>query len=170
MKIEKKKISGDESLLYFSSPLPIIGTFYIKKNITAANVLLDNIYKTNLAESALLTADFIYIKATDAQTFEDLELLTLAEIDDYCANTQPSQTADDNNMEDKIKIILKTVIAPFLQADGGDIEYVSYQDNILSVQFLGKCQGCPYAQKTLQNHVAKNLMHYLPQIREVKLL
>ena len=170
MKIEKKKISGDESLLYFSSPLPIIGTFYVKKDIAAPNILLDNIYQTDLAETVLLTAEFIYIKAINEQSFDDLELLTLAEIDDYCTGAQSSQTADDNNMEDKIKIILKTVIAPFLQADGGDIEFISYQDNILSVHFLGKCQGCPYAQKTLQNHVAKNLMHYLPQIREVKLL
>ena len=170
MKIEKKKISENESLFYFSTPLPITGTFCAKKNIPAPNTLLNNIYQTNLAEIILLTTDFIYIKAINTHALADLELLTLAEVDDYCSVPLSPQIADNEHTEDKIEIILKTVIAPFLQADGGDIEFISYQNNILSVHFLGKCQGCPYAQRTLQNHVTKNLIHYLPQIKEVKLL
>lgn len=170
MKIEKKKISNQESLFYFSAPLPIIGTFYAEKNSVSENQLLNNINQTNLSEALLLTADFIYIKATTPEQNEDLELLALAEIDDYCANTIPPQQADDTNMENKIRIILKNIIAPFLKADGGDIELTSYQNNILTVRFLGKCQSCPYAQRTLQNHVFKNLIRYLPQIKEVKLL
>lgn len=170
MKIEKKKISDKESLFYFSTPLPVIGTFYLATDTSCSNDLLNNICHTHLAQMLLLTADFIYIHATDANTLEDLELLTLAEIDDYCSENISPQAADNSHMEDKIKIILKTVIAPFLQADGGDIEFISYQSNILTVHFLGKCQSCPYAQRTLQGHVSKNLTRYLPQIKEVKLL
>ena len=169
MKIEKKKISDNECLLYFPSPLPINGTFYLKKDISTANILLNNIYRTDLAQELLLTADFLYIKAITNETMEDLELIALAEIDDYYTSDLPLQEADNNFINDKIKIILKTVIAPFLQKDGGDIEFIAYKDAVLDVRFLGKCQSCPYAQRTLQGHVSKNLIHYLPQIKEVKL-
>lgn len=42
-----------------------------------------------------------------------------------------------------IEEILDKTIRPGLQGDGGDIKTVSYQDNILLVQYLGACGTCP---------------------------
>ena len=42
-------------------------------------------------------------------------------------------------------------IKPFLQRDGGDIEFVEYtSDNIVNVRLQGACSGCPGATITLQ--------------------
>ena len=46
-------------------------------------------------------------------------------------------------MKEKIKAALEQ-IRPFLQRDGGDVEFVDYtEDNIVLVKLLGHCAGCP---------------------------
>jgi len=168
MKIEKKQISDTEILLFFNTAFPIVGTFYVTNDIPSISVL-ENIMAQKTAEKLLLTADFIYLKTNSPKNIDDLLLITLAELDDYAESLPKMEFADVNNTEEKIKIILKTIIAPFLQADGGDIELLSYHENTVEVHFLGKCQGCPYAERTLKERVAKNLIRYLPHIKEVVL-
>ena len=56
-------------------------------------------------------------------------------------------------MEEKIKEALGQ-IRPFLQRDGGDIEFVELtEDNIVKVKLQGHCAGCPGAQMTLRSVV-----------------
>ncbi len=43
----------------------------------------------------------------------------------------------------KIEEILDRTIRPALQADGGDIDIVSYKDKVLEVEYLGACGNCP---------------------------
>lgn len=97
----------------------------------------------------------MYLHSTEPGTAEDLETLALAEIDDYVPPADAVITAKEDYTETKIKIILKTIIAPFLQKDGGDIEFRSFDNGTAVVRFLGKCQGCPYAQRTLKERVEK---------------
>lgn len=169
MQIEQKKISSTENLLFFTQPLMMIGTFYASDYVSSKHQILKNLQATKLISELLLTADFIYIKASHPENLEDLTFLALAEIEEYIAQNSPIETGETENIESKIRILLKMIIAPFLQRDGGDIEFISYENGIVSVHFLGKCQGCAYAKQTLQNHVAKNLLRYLPQIQEVTL-
>lgn len=167
MKIEQKNISSTENLFYLIPPLTLIGTFYATKNSKSQHPILQNLQSGNMADELLLTSDFLYVKSRIPEDLEDLSMLALAETSDYSSTDYPLQMAEAENIETKIKIILKIIVAPFLQRDGGDIEFVAYQNDIVSVHFLGKCQGCPYATRTLQERVAKNLMRYLPQIKEV---
>lgn len=43
----------------------------------------------------------------------------------------------------KIEDILDKTIRPGLQGDGGDIQALTYQDNILMVKYQGACGTCP---------------------------
>lgn len=43
----------------------------------------------------------------------------------------------------QIEDILDRTIRPGLQADGGDIQALTYQDNILMVRYQGACGTCP---------------------------
>lgn len=47
-------------------------------------------------------------------------------------------------MEDLKKYINEN-IRPLLQRDGGDLEIVSYQDNVVTIRYQGACGGCPHA-------------------------
>ncbi|MEG1930607.1 MAG: NifU family protein [Anaerovorax sp.] len=71
-------------------------------------------------------------------------------------------------MEDNIKAAIDT-IRPFLQRDGGDLEFVEYTDDkIVKVKLRGACHGCPGAQMTLKGVVEKILKEQYPEIAGVE--
>ncbi|MBQ1907423.1 MAG: NifU family protein [Firmicutes bacterium] len=42
-------------------------------------------------------------------------------------------------------------VRPFLQRDGGDVEFVDYtEDKTVLVRLQGHCAGCPHAQMTIK--------------------
>ncbi len=47
--------------------------------------------------------------------------------------------------EDELKIdgIIDKKVRPGLQGDGGDLEIVNYQDNVLIIKYQGACGTCP---------------------------
>ncbi|MEI8216652.1 MAG: NifU family protein [Eubacteriales bacterium] len=71
-------------------------------------------------------------------------------------------------MEEKIIAALEK-IRPFLQRDGGDVEFVQYTDeNIVKVKLVGACKGCPGAQMTLKMVIEKLLKEQYPDIKGVE--
>lgn len=73
-----------------------------------------------------------------------------------------------DTMETKIKEGLDQ-IRPFLQRDGGDIEFVEYtNENIVKVKLQGHCAGCPSAQMTLSGVVERILKESYPEIKAVE--
>ena len=71
-------------------------------------------------------------------------------------------------MEEKIKEALGQR-RPFLQRDGGDIEFVELtEDNIVKVKLQGHCAGCPGAQMTLRSVVERILKESYPEIKGVE--
>ncbi len=70
-------------------------------------------------------------------------------------------------MEDKVKSVLETV-RPNLQAHGGDVEFVKYDDGIVDVRLTGACGSCPHAIYTLKMLVEHTVMKELPEVKEVR--
>lgn len=58
-------------------------------------------------------------------------------------------------------------IRPYLLTDGGNISFVSLDDNIVKVKLHGACIGCTVNQMTLKNGVEATIKKYAPQINEV---
>lgn len=58
-------------------------------------------------------------------------------------------------------------IRPYLLTDGGDISFVSVEDDIVNVKFHGACIGCKVNQMTLTNGVEATIKKYAPQIKKV---
>lgn len=71
-------------------------------------------------------------------------------------------------MEQKIKEALEN-IRPFLQRDGGDIEFVELTpENIVKVRLKGHCAGCPGAQMTIKGVVERLIKESYPEIAGVE--
>ncbi len=70
-------------------------------------------------------------------------------------------------MEERIKAALEE-IRPSLQMDGGDIEFVGLEDNVVKVRLKGACHGCPSAGYTLALGVERHLKKRVPEIKSVK--
>ena len=71
-------------------------------------------------------------------------------------------------MEQKIKDALEQ-IRPYLQRDGGVIEFVELtEDNTVLVRLQGHCAGCPGAQMTIKGVVERILKEAYPEIKAVE--
>ena len=70
-------------------------------------------------------------------------------------------------MEEQVKAALENV-RPSLQADGGDVEFVSVDDEgVVSVKLTGACGHCPMSQMTLKMGIESYLKKELPQVTAV---
>lgn len=70
-------------------------------------------------------------------------------------------------MEEKVKSALEKV-RPSLQADGGDVELISVdEDGTVKVKLTGTCGGCPFAAMTLKQGIEKFLKEQVPEVRAV---
>lgn len=59
-------------------------------------------------------------------------------------------------MEEKVKSAIND-IRPSLQNDGGDIDFISLEGDIVKVRLVGSCAGCPMSQMTLKQGVERYL-------------
>jgi len=71
-------------------------------------------------------------------------------------------------MKNKIKNALEK-IRPMLQADGGDVEFVDWDEKnkIIKVNMVGMCANCPMAQITLKQGIEVEIKKAIPEVREV---
>ena len=70
-------------------------------------------------------------------------------------------------IEERVKKALEQV-RPQLQADGGDIEYVGFDNGIVKVKLKGACNGCPMSAMTLQWGVEKFLKKQISEVKKVE--
>lgn len=70
-------------------------------------------------------------------------------------------------MEDKIKAVLET-IRPALQADGGDVEFIDFNDGIVTVRMKGACGNCPMSMMTLKQGIEKRMKAEIPEVVSVE--
>ncbi|MCK9451529.1 MAG: NifU family protein [Bacteroidales bacterium] len=68
----------------------------------------------------------------------------------------------------KVKKIIEQV-RPYLQQDGGDINFVEITDDmVVNVELTGACGSCPYSTMTLKNGVENTIRKALPEIKSVE--
>jgi len=70
-------------------------------------------------------------------------------------------------MEEKVKAAIEE-IAQALSQDGGGIDLVGIEGNVVKVKLTGACVGCPMAQITLQGMVEKKLKESVPEVEKVE--
>lgn len=74
---------------------------------------------------------------------------------------------NNKEIESKIKEILEK-IRPFLVNDGGDVEFVKFEDGILYVKLLGSCMDCPMADDTVKEMLEYSITFEIPEVKEVR--
>ena len=71
------------------------------------------------------------------------------------------------SIEEKIiKVIDK--IKPYLKADGGDVEFVRFENGVAYVRLKGACAGCVYADMTMSNTIEEILINEVPEVIKVE--
>ena len=70
------------------------------------------------------------------------------------------------SIEEQIIAVLN-VIRPYLNNDGGDIEFVRFEEGVVYVRMLGACAGCMSLDQTLNDGVREILVENIPGVIEV---
>lgn len=72
-------------------------------------------------------------------------------------------------MEEKVKEIIDE-LRPFLMNDGGNIELIKIEDNIVYVTLQGACRGCALIDYTFKDGIEKTIKEQVPEVKEVRLV
>lgn len=73
------------------------------------------------------------------------------------------------SIEERIILALQDA-RPHLQRDGGDIEFVRFDNHngVAEVRFVGACHGCAMSAMTLRAGIERILRLAVPEVRRVE--
>jgi len=72
-------------------------------------------------------------------------------------------------MKDEEKKIIDVIdtLRPFLINEGGNIEFIKYEDNIVYIKMLGACANCDMIDITLVGGIEEAIKEEVPSVKEV---
>jgi Fe-S cluster biogenesis protein NfuA len=73
---------------------------------------------------------------------------------------------EEITIEEQIESVLG-VIRPYLNRDGGDVEFLRFEDGIVYVRMVGACAGCMSLDATLNDGVREILVENIPGVVDV---
>ena len=62
------------------------------------------------------------------------------------------------------------LIRPALRGDGGDVEFVAYDDSegVVQLRLMGACSSCPISTLTVKQGIERRIKQVIPEVREVQ--
>ena len=68
----------------------------------------------------------------------------------------------------RIEEVLQS-IRPAIQADGGDVELLAYDERAgrVEVRLIGACESCPISMMTLKEGIETRVKRAVPEVMEV---
>eukprot|EP00931_Biecheleriopsis_adriatica_P022365 TRINITY_DN14393_c0_g1_i1.p1 TRINITY_DN14393_c0_g1~~TRINITY_DN14393_c0_g1_i1.p1 ORF type:complete len:244 (+),score=53.50 TRINITY_DN14393_c0_g1_i1:61-732(+) len=138
------------------------------------------IFKVKGVSEVLLAAKHVTVTKTPASDWNlmqpNLELVIsqfyaagLHALREGARRQAAARDVDPDSIEGRILDLLEERVRPFVQQDGGDVEFDRFEpeEGILYLKMQGACSGCPKSSVTL-NIGIKNLMeHYIPEVKDV---
>lgn len=74
---------------------------------------------------------------------------------------------EDTDIVLKIKNLIETYVKPAVANDGGNIEFKSFKDGVVTVIMQGSCSGCPSSTVTLKSGIEGMMKRMIPEVQEV---
>lgn len=72
-------------------------------------------------------------------------------------------------MNNEIEKIIEVIdqLRPFLINDGGNIEFVKYENGIVYIKMIGACANCSMIDLTLKDGIESAIKEEIPNVKEV---
>ena len=173
MRIETQ-LAADNNIMHFfaESGFPVKGSveFSDAKSLRRSP-LAENIFDLGGVTSVVITPDCLSVTKEEGALWDDLKPQVLAEIMDFLSRGEAPVREGEETAEDVVHNIvglLNARIRPAIRKDGGDIVFRGFENGIVYVELQGKCVGCPYSQRTLNDGVEKLLRTYLKEVIAVE--
>ncbi len=69
-------------------------------------------------------------------------------------------------VENRIKKVIDKV-RPYLQNDGGNVEFKRFENGVCYVKLVGACSNCPLAEATLSDGIESAITSEIPEVIKV---
>lgn len=141
----------------------------------AQSPLATKIFGFPWAQSVFIGTDFVSIEKQDWVSWEVLATPLANLIEEHLERGEPvvlskealTIESESSEVVEKIKWVLENEIRPAVAVDGGDVEFVSYEQGFLKIAMKGACSGCPSSQITLKEGIESHLKELFPEIISV---
>ena len=147
-----------------------------------ASPLAKKLMQMEGVSSVFLATDFLTVSKDPDADWLTLKPLIFASLMDFYAADEPVLAGDDDDVDSlmiqdddsevvqMIKELLELRIRPSVQDDGGDIVFRGFdeEEGVVLLQMQGSCSGCPSSSVTLKAGIENMLMHYIPEVTEVR--
>lgn len=84
--------------------------------------------------------------------------------DTASATPEPIESPD---LDNRILQLLEEYVSPAVAQDGGEIQFRSFRDGVVTVALRGSCSGCPSSTLTLKSGIENLLKSMMPEVKEV---
>jgi Fe-S cluster biogenesis protein NfuA len=161
----------DEALARAWSPLatalfdqPYVKGVYITNNF----VTLTKELNYDWAEIMLKIKDFIkqYI-SEDREIIQEGFTEAMAKLEAERDAAGHNYAEEDAELVLRIRELIDTYVKPAVEMDGGNIEFKSFHQGVVSVIMQGSCSGCPSSTVTLKAGIEGMLTRMIPEVKEV---
>ena len=72
----------------------------------------------------------------------------------------------NNEIEEKIKELVENM-RPYLNMDGGDMEFIKYEDHYVYIKLQGACANCLYQGNTINDNLLEYFKEEIPEIEGI---
>ena len=71
--------------------------------------------------------------------------------------------------DEKVKKIneILDALRPFINSDGGDIEFIKYEEDFAYIKLLGACVGCSFIDYTIEDSIYESIKEEIPDCKGV---
>ena len=175
------------------TPNPLVMKFVVDKVINKSDIveyksvkeakdcpLAIELFNFPFIKEIFIAKNYISIYKYDLVEWEDITLEIKDFLRNYIQQGKPfftnvprkkpviKNTAPKNEIDGKIIAILNEHVKPAVEMDGGNIEFHSYKNGVVSLVLQGACSGCPSSTITLKSGIEQLLKKLLPnQITDV---
>ncbi len=83
------------------------------------------------------------------------------------APAAPAAPLSQEEIEERIAEVIDADIRPGLRMDGGDCEFIGFDEGVVRLKLQGACSSCSSSTMTLQFGIEKRLKEQFPQVQAV---
>lgn len=181
-----------ESKMFYPQGKDVLGNnaktkTFADKFVAKDSLLASSLFRVQGVNSVLLAprhvtvtkdvdADWAFLKANVELVMSQFFAAGLDPVDpksvEYTDDGKPKEKKEnvggEAGMIAEILDLLEERVKPFVQQDGGDVEFDRIEDNVVYLKMQGACSGCPKSGITLNIQIKQLIQHYFPDVIDVR--
>jgi Fe-S cluster biogenesis protein NfuA len=147
--------------------------------------LAESLFQLPFVQKVFLSANFVSITKTDNVPWDFITMELREMVKEWLTEGKdiliqmpepaPSTIIENgvtknfepSEYDEAIRNLLDEYVRPAVENDGGAIDFLGYDEGVVTVAMRGSCSGCPSSTATLKGGIENLLKSHLPEVKEV---